>query len=136
MQFGRAFRPTLLLRIVEPIEGTPRIAVVCEPRLGWSKERPDVVQGSHHVCFEGFSIQLRLTTDLPLSYLGGQPFTITSSGVDLGRSPRTLSISDFHSPSGNAGELTGCLAFMKEPNRQVPPAAGPIRPLRPTVQYE
>ena len=46
LQFGRAFRPTQLMRIVEPIEGTPRIAVVCEPRLGWSKERPAAVQGS------------------------------------------------------------------------------------------
>ena len=55
LQFGRAFRPTQLIRIVEPIEGTPRITVICEPRLGWSKERPSVVQGSHHVRFEGFS---------------------------------------------------------------------------------
>ena len=76
-QFGRPFRPTQLVRIVEPIEGTPRISVICEPRLGWSRERPAVVQGSHHVRFEGFSSQLRLTTDLPLSYLGGQPFTLT-----------------------------------------------------------
>ena len=77
LQFGRAFRPSQLIRIVEPIEGTPRIAVVCEPRLGWSKARPSITQGSHHVRFEGFTSQLRLTTDIPLSYLGGQPFTLT-----------------------------------------------------------
>ncbi len=77
LQFGRAFRPTQLIRIVEPIEGTPRIDVSCEPRRGWSKERPSRLQGSHHVRFEGFGNQLRLTTDLPLSYLGGQPFTLT-----------------------------------------------------------
>ena len=76
-QFGRPFRPTQLVRIVEPIEGTPRVSVICEPRLGWSRERPAVVQGSHHIRFEGFTSQLRLTTDLPLSYLGGQPFTLT-----------------------------------------------------------
>jgi GH15 family glucan-1,4-alpha-glucosidase len=76
-QLGRAFRPTQLIRVIEPIEGTPRISVVCEPTLGWSKQRPDVVQGSHHVRFEGFSSELRLTTDLPLSYLGGQPFSLT-----------------------------------------------------------
>ena len=35
------------------------------------------MQGSHHVRFEGFASQLRLTTDIPLSYLGGQPFTLT-----------------------------------------------------------
>ncbi|MEO8596932.1 MAG: glycoside hydrolase family 15 protein [Candidatus Solibacter sp.] len=77
MQFGRAFRPTQLMRIVEPVEGTPRIMVACEPRLGWSKQRPGVVHGSHHVRFEGFASQLRLTTDIPLSYLGGQAFTLT-----------------------------------------------------------
>jgi GH15 family glucan-1,4-alpha-glucosidase len=77
MQFDRAFRPTQLMRIVEPLDGTPRISVACEPRLGWSKTRPAVVQGSHHVRFEGFPSQLRLTTDIPISYLGGQPFTLT-----------------------------------------------------------
>ena len=77
LQFGRAFRPTQLIRIVEPLQGTPRISVICEPRLGWSKYRPSVVQGSHHVRYEGFSSQLRLTTDFPLSYLAGQPFTLS-----------------------------------------------------------
>jgi GH15 family glucan-1,4-alpha-glucosidase len=77
LQFGRAFRPTQLMRIVEPIEGTPRIAVACEPRLGWSKRRAATTQGSHHLRFEGFASQLRLTTDIPISYLGGQPFTLT-----------------------------------------------------------
>jgi GH15 family glucan-1,4-alpha-glucosidase len=77
MQFGRAFRPTQLVRIIEPIEGTPRITVLCEPLLGWSKEKPAVTQGSHHVRFLGFASPLRLTTDLPLSYLGGQPFSLT-----------------------------------------------------------
>ena len=77
MEFSRAFRPTQLIRIVEPIEGTPRIAVACEPRLGWSKVQPSRLQGSHHVRFEGFASQLRLTTDIPLSYLSGQPFTLT-----------------------------------------------------------
>jgi GH15 family glucan-1,4-alpha-glucosidase len=77
MQFGRAFRPTQLVRIIEPIEGTPRITVLCDPLLGWSKEKPAVTQGSHHVRFHGFASTLRLTTDLPLSYLGGQPFSLT-----------------------------------------------------------
>jgi GH15 family glucan-1,4-alpha-glucosidase len=75
-QHGRAYRPTQLFRIVEPLEGTPRITVACEPRLGWSKQRPAVVQGSHHIRFEGFASQLRLTTDFPLSYLSGQPFSL------------------------------------------------------------
>ena len=77
IQYGRAFRPTQLHRILEPLDGTPRIQVVCEPRLGWSKAKPVAVTGSHHVRFEGFASQFRLTTDIPLSYLGGQPFALT-----------------------------------------------------------
>jgi len=77
IHYDRAFRPLQLMRIVEPVSGAPRIAVTCEPRLGWSKQKPARMQGSHHVRFEGFSNQLRLTTDIPLSYLGGQPFTLT-----------------------------------------------------------
>ena len=76
-QYGRMFYPTQLFRIVEPIDGTPRIRVRCEPRLGWSKSAPEQVLGSHHVRFEGFGSPLRLTTDIPLSYLGGQPFALT-----------------------------------------------------------
>ncbi len=77
LQFGNAHRPTTLIRIVEPIKGTPRIVAACEPRLGWSKIRPAVTHGSHHLDFEGFASKLRLTTDIPLSWLGGQPFTLT-----------------------------------------------------------
>jgi GH15 family glucan-1,4-alpha-glucosidase len=53
------------------------VQVRCEPVLGWSGQPADRVQGSNHVRFEGFAAQLRLTTDVPLSYLGGQPFTLT-----------------------------------------------------------
>ncbi|MEQ1946089.1 MAG: glycoside hydrolase family 15 protein [Bryobacteraceae bacterium] len=77
LQFGRMFRPTQLIRIVEPLDGTPRIRVACDPKLGWAKSTPTAVQGSHHIRYEGFSSQLRLTTDLPVSYLGGEPFTLT-----------------------------------------------------------
>ncbi len=77
VEHGRLFRPTQLYRIVEPIEGTPRIRVCCEPRLGWSRAAPSRVQGSHHVAFGGFASPLRLTTDIPLSYLGGQAFALT-----------------------------------------------------------
>ncbi len=76
-QYDRHFQPTQLVRIVEPIEGTPRIRVSCEPRLGWSKGIPSRIQGSNHVRYEGFAAPVRLTTDIPISYLSGQPFALT-----------------------------------------------------------
>jgi GH15 family glucan-1,4-alpha-glucosidase len=74
---GRIHRPTQLIRIVEPVEGTPQIAVRCEPVLGWSKARPAAANGSHHVGFAGYPSELRLTTDVPLSYLDGRPIALT-----------------------------------------------------------
>ena len=77
LQHDRSFRPTQIVRIVEPLAGAPRVRVLCEPRLGWSRGVPSLVQGSNHVNFEGFSGMLRLTTDIPLSYLGGPAFGLS-----------------------------------------------------------
>lgn len=78
-QHGRLFRPTMLMRIVEPLAGTPRISVEVSPRRGWSKQRPSHVAGSHHVEWSGFGAPLRLTTDAPLAYLSGAPFALTGT---------------------------------------------------------
>jgi len=77
IQHARSYRPTKLLRIVEPLSGTPRIHVDCDPVLGWSRARPARQLGSNHVTFHGFDSELRLTTDAPLSYLGVESFALT-----------------------------------------------------------
>jgi GH15 family glucan-1,4-alpha-glucosidase len=77
MQWERSFRPTKLVRIVEPLAGTPRIRVLCDPVLGWSRTRPRRELGSHHVAFHGYGAEVRLTTDAPLSYLNDEPFALT-----------------------------------------------------------
>jgi GH15 family glucan-1,4-alpha-glucosidase len=74
---GRTFRPTQIVRIVEPASGTPRIRVACRPALGWSRRPAGPVAGSNHVGFAGFPADVRLTTDIPVSYLSGQPFALT-----------------------------------------------------------
>jgi GH15 family glucan-1,4-alpha-glucosidase len=76
-QYDRAYRPTMLLRIIEPVSGSPRVAIRCDPVLGWSKRRPERMQGSNHLAFQGFDSPLRLTTDVPLAYLEGRSFTLT-----------------------------------------------------------
>jgi GH15 family glucan-1,4-alpha-glucosidase len=77
LQHDRAFRPTMLVRIVEPLSGTPRVVASCEPVLGWSRRAPERLEGSNHVRFEGYARPLRLTTDVPLAFLPGQPFVLT-----------------------------------------------------------
>jgi GH15 family glucan-1,4-alpha-glucosidase len=77
LQFERSYRPTKIIRMIEPLEGTPRIKVRSDPRLGWSKQIPRREVGSHHVSYSGYASEVRLTTDVPLSYLDGIPFALT-----------------------------------------------------------
>jgi GH15 family glucan-1,4-alpha-glucosidase len=77
IQHERSFRPTKLIRIVEPLSGTPRLRVSCEPVVGWSRARAERELGSHHIAYKGFETHLRLTTDAPLSYLNGEPWALT-----------------------------------------------------------
>lgn len=78
LQHGRTFRPAKLVRIVEPLSGTPRVVVRVSPILGYEKARPRRETGSHHVSFLGYEEELRLTTDAPLAYLDGDAFALPS----------------------------------------------------------
>ena len=40
IQHNRSFRPTMIVRVIEPVSGTPRIRVACDPILGFSKAAP------------------------------------------------------------------------------------------------
>jgi GH15 family glucan-1,4-alpha-glucosidase len=74
---SRTFRPTQLIRVMEPLSGSPRVRANFQPVEGWSK-RPGVPHlASHHVHFEGPLAPLRLTTDVPLAWLDGRPFVLT-----------------------------------------------------------
>lgn len=75
--FDRMYRPTRLVRVVEPLEGSPRIRVTCNPVGGWSKQSLVTRRGSHHISFLGLEKELRLTSDMPLTYLNGESFVLT-----------------------------------------------------------
>lgn len=79
IRHDRTFMPTKLIRIVEPLSGTPRIRVLCAPILGWSRQPPRAEFGSHHVSYKGYKDELRLTTDAPLTYLNGDAFALTAN---------------------------------------------------------
>jgi GH15 family glucan-1,4-alpha-glucosidase len=77
MLHDRSYRPTMLVRMIEPLAGTPTVRVSCDPKLGWSRAPSPRVLGSNHMEFEGFGAHVRLTTDVPLSYLDGTPFPLS-----------------------------------------------------------
>lgn len=68
-QHGRMFRPLSLIRIVEPISGTPTIQIKCSPIEGWNKKELHPNSGSNHLRYDIGGDSLRLTTNMPLTYL-------------------------------------------------------------------
>ena len=75
--YERMFRPSMLVRKIELIQGDPSIRICCKPLGNYGKLVPDVVIASNHIRFMGFETQVRLTTDVPLSYITKeQPFVL------------------------------------------------------------
>ena len=68
-QGERIHRPSMLVRRVVPLSGRPHIRIRVRPRFEHGMVRPDVTRGSNHVRYVGPSQSLRLTTDLPVSYV-------------------------------------------------------------------
>ena len=69
LQFERYFKPLMLVRKIELLDGSPLLKVRCQPVSNYGVTSPDVVQGSNHLRFLNFSMQVRLTTDVSLSHI-------------------------------------------------------------------
>lgn len=77
LQFERYYKPLMLVRKIELIEGTPHVQVRCSPVGNYGQMVPEVVMGSNHVRFLNFNMQVRLTTDISISHiLEQQPFVL------------------------------------------------------------
>ena len=76
-QYERYYKPLMLVRKVEPISGTPKIKVQCQPVGDYGKVKPEHELGSSHIRYLGLQRQVRLTTNVPLNYvLNEQSFVL------------------------------------------------------------
>ncbi len=65
----RVFYPPQLVRMIEPIAGTPRITIRFRPAHDYGAPMVNHSIGSSHIRYWGGPTQIRLTTDAPLSYI-------------------------------------------------------------------
>ncbi len=63
LQFGRVFRPMMLVRQIKRLSGSPRVRVCMRPAHSYGAQRRSVTLGSHHLRYIGPDLVLRLTTD-------------------------------------------------------------------------
>jgi GH15 family glucan-1,4-alpha-glucosidase len=68
-QYDRYYRPQMLIRKIELADGNPFINVKCEPVGEYGSFKPQIVAGSNHIRFLNFDTQVRLTTNIPLTYI-------------------------------------------------------------------
>jgi GH15 family glucan-1,4-alpha-glucosidase len=67
-QYERYFKPLVLIRKIEPLEGQPRIRVRCEPTSNYGRQTFTSSRGSNHLEFEDGVQKMRLTTNMPISH--------------------------------------------------------------------
>ncbi len=68
-QYGRMFRPPMILRQVIPLSGTPRCTIRLRPTCDYGSRLPEITRGSNHVRYVMPDLTLRLTTDAPVTYV-------------------------------------------------------------------
>ncbi|MDP5170967.1 MAG: glycoside hydrolase family 15 protein [Bacteroidia bacterium] len=79
-QFERYYKPLFLARRVVPIEGTPKVRVVCRPKGDYGKIEPSLLYGSSHIRYTGLEQQVRLTTNVPLTFVAEEkPFVLNDT---------------------------------------------------------
>ncbi len=101
-QYDRYFRPLMLVRKIEPVLGQPRVVVRCTPVGDYGRVQPEIVVGSNHLRYLNLGSHVRLTTDIPLSYLAdAKPFVLNeprylvfSYGPPL-EAPLAVTVEDF-----------------------------------------
>ncbi|WP_288373097.1 glycoside hydrolase family 15 protein [uncultured Algoriphagus sp.] len=75
--YDRYYKPLMLIRKVEPIAGSPKIQICCQPVTDQGRVQLTPSQGSNHIRYMGIDQELRLTTNAPLTYIcESKPFVL------------------------------------------------------------
>ncbi|HEY9490224.1 MAG TPA: glycoside hydrolase family 15 protein [Chryseosolibacter sp.] len=79
-QFERFFKPLMLVRKIELLEGNPVITVKCRPVGNYGEMQSQAVVSSNHLRYLHYDMPARLTTDVSLSYIvEGQAFVLSKN---------------------------------------------------------
>jgi len=68
-QHGVYFKPLVLIRKIEVLEGSPRIKVKCTPVCDYGRSKQTKLQGSNAIEFTGCDEKMTLTSNIPITYL-------------------------------------------------------------------
>ncbi|MBJ6111661.1 glycoside hydrolase family 15 protein [Hymenobacter sp. BT523] len=79
-QYDRYYKPLMFIRKLEPLAGSPRVRVVCDPVGEYGQKQLDRRRSSNHIAYLGLEEEIRLTTNIPLTYiLEGEDFALNET---------------------------------------------------------
>ncbi len=81
--YGRMHRPVTLIRMIKPLAGSPRIRIRLRPRFDYGAIEPEMTRGSNHIRYVAPTATLRLTTDMPVSFVMEETSFILESPVNM-----------------------------------------------------
>lgn len=74
--YHRVHKPTTIMRVVNPLAGTPRIRVRCRPSFDYGAQLPVMTRGSNHIRYVDSGQALRMTTDASLVYVQNETWFV------------------------------------------------------------
>jgi len=113
----RMFRPTQLVRLLRPLEGTPRVRIRLRPTFDYGAQRPAITRGSNHMRMVGPELTLRLTTNAPISFVVDETWFLLEEPVTLLLGPDE----SLAEPVGDAGRafLEKTVAYWRDWTRSL-----------------
>jgi GH15 family glucan-1,4-alpha-glucosidase len=76
-QYDRYYKPLMFIRKLEPLTGAPRVRVACDPVGEYGRKTLSRRRSSNHIAYLGLEEEIRLTTNIPLTYvLDGEDFAL------------------------------------------------------------
>ena len=79
-QYERYFKPLMLFRKIELLEGNPLIQIKCHPVGNYGSIVPEIDLGSNHISYLNLGSSVRLTTDVSLNYvISEKPFVLNET---------------------------------------------------------
>jgi GH15 family glucan-1,4-alpha-glucosidase len=82
-QFGRIFRPIMLIRHIKPLGGNPVIRIRLRPQYDYGGGKPDITRGSNHIRYVSPQWVLRLTTDASISAILDETTFVLDDGLTM-----------------------------------------------------
>ena len=77
-QYGRTFRPIVLVRKIRPLAGAPRIRIRLRPTYGIGQQALPCFEGSNHISYIGGGLSVRLTTNASITAIKDErPFILS-----------------------------------------------------------